>query len=384
MFYQILTVLTAKKTLLAIFILVGINFLCIDSYAQTKKAKVKKAPKSNVIDPNYLPGPLFNTDSIIEIKLTGNLKAIYNDRDDKEVGTHPMLLQFKPTETSKVTALPLMVRARGHFRRMKSNCDLPPLWLDFKKEARLKGTLFEKQNKLKLVTPCQGDNYVVREFLIYKIYNLISPQCMRARLVKVSFEDSMGKVKPQTQYSILIEDDMKAARRSFTYIKEVKMIRMENVNPAEFTKLAVFQYLIGNTDWSVPYLHNIKLAFKDSLSIPTAIPYDFDHSGMVDAPYAMPPEQLQLTSVRQRRYRGYCQPINTFKPTFDLFNKLKDDIYKIYTDCPYIDEKYKKSAIRYLDDFYKVINNPKTAEREFSFPCQNKERINIGGYEDQN
>lgn len=375
---------TAKKTLVAIFVFVGIVLLPVDSFAQAKKGKAVKPPKSYVIDPNYLPGPLFNTDSIIEIKLTGNLKAIYNDRDDKEVGEHPMLLEFKPTETSKVTALPIMVRARGHFRRMKSNCDMPPLWLDFTKEAKLKGTLFEKQNKLKLVTPCQGDNYVVREFLIYKIYNLISPQCMRARLVKVSFEDSMGKVKPQTQYSILIEDDTKAAKRNYTFLKDVMMIRMENVNSAEFTKLAVFQYLIGNTDWSVPYLHNIKLAFKDSTATPVAIPYDFDHSGMVDAPYAMPPEQLELSSVRQRRYRGYCQPMDTFKPTFDLFNKIKDDIYKIYTDCPYIDDKYRKSAIKYLDDFYKVINTPKTAGREFGYPCVNRERINIGGYENQN
>ena len=369
------------------FILVSINLCSIHATAQAKKgkaAKAAKAPKSRVVDPNYLPGPLFSTDSIIEIKLTGDLKEIYNDRDEKEVGEHPMLLEFKQNENAKVTALPLVVKSRGHFRRMKSNCDMPPLWLNFTKAAKLKGTLFEKQNKLKLVTPCQGDNYVVREFLIYKIYDLISPQCMKARLVRVSFEDSMGKVKPKTQYSILIEDDMKAAKRNFTYINDVKMVRMENVNAAEFTKLAVFEYLIGNTDWSVPYLHNIKLAYKDSTSTPIAIPYDFDHSGMVDAPYAMPPEQLELSSVRERRYRGFCQPMDTFKPTFDLFNKLKNDIYKVYTDCPYIDEKYKKNAIRYLDDFYKVINTPKTAEREFGYPCVNKERIHIGGYENQN
>ena len=378
---------TAKKTLTAILMFALISLLSLESYAQAKKAKTTKpakAPKSRVVDPNYLPGPLFNTDSIFDLKLTGNLKAIYNDRDDKEVGEHPMLMQFQQTPTSKVTALPLVVKARGHFRRMKTNCDLPPLWLEFNKEAKLKGSLFEKQKKLKLVTPCRGDNYVVREFLIYKIYNLISPQCMRARLVKVTYEDSMGKVKTQTQYSILIEDDMKAAKRNFTYINDVMMVRMENVNAAEFTKLAVFEYLIGNTDWSVPYLHNIKLAYKDSTSTPIAIPYDFDHSGMVDAPYAVPPEQLELTSVRQRRYRGYCQPMDTFKPTFDLFNKLKDDIYKIYTDCPYIDEKYKKSTIKYLDDFYKVINTPKIAEKEFGFPCVNRDRINVGGYENQN
>ena len=97
MLNQSFAMLTAKKTLFAMFILVSINLCSIHAIAQAKKAKTTKTikvPKSKVVDPNYLPGPLFNTDSIFNLKLTGNLKAIYNDRDDKEVGEHPCCWNF--------------------------------------------------------------------------------------------------------------------------------------------------------------------------------------------------------------------------------------------------------------------------------------------------
>lgn len=350
------------------------NFFSSTVLAQAKAGKVKKSSGP------YAPGPLFGDDSILDFRLTGKLKELFNDRGADTVTYHPMLLRYTKKDNSEVS-IPLQVKSRGHFRRMRENCSMPPLLLNIVKQAKLKSTIFEKQDKLKLVTPCRGDEYVVYEYLVYKIYNLLSPNSMKARLAKVTFEDSLGKVKTQTQFCILIEDDSKAAKRNGYFVLNRKMVRMERVNQDEFTKLAVFQYLIGNTDWSVPYLHNIKLAYKDSNAIPIAIPYDFDHSGMVSAPYAQPPEQLELSSVRQRVYRGYCQDMLKFQETFALFNRLKEDIYKVYTTCSYIDAKYVKTATKYLDEFYKVINNPKTAEREFSDPCSRKDRIVVGGYE---
>jgi hypothetical protein len=275
-----------------------------------------------------------------------------------------------------------MVKARGHFRRRRENCSLPPLLLNIDKAARLKGTEFEKQDKLKLVTPCKSDDYVIREYLVYKIYNLLTPYSFKARLVRVEFEDSIRKRKVETHYGILIEDEDKLARRSGAFLWDKKMVFMEHLRHPEFTIMAVFQYLIGNTDWSVPYLHNIKLLYKDSSAIPIGVPYDFDHSGMVNASYANPPELLNLPSVRNRVYRGYCQNKHDFTSTIAVFNKLKDDIYKIYTSCTLLDEKYIKSTIKYLDEFYKTINTPREAEREFSDPCRRKNNIVIKGYED--
>lgn len=376
---QPLSVMAYSRIIPFVIIICSVFSTCA-AIAQAKPAKPAKAKVSNS---PYAPGPLFDDESVIEFKLSGRLKEIFNNRDETKETYYPMLLQYKKKDSTTV-AIRLQVKTRGHFRRKKENCSMPPLLLNIMKESKLKTTVFEKQEKLKLVTPCSGDDYVVREYLVYKLYNLISPTCMRARLAKVTFEDSLGKAKTQTQYCILIEDDNKAAKRSGYFVLDKKMVRMEHVNPEEFTKMAVFEYLIGNTDWSVPYLHNIRLAFKDSTSIPIAIPYDFDHSGIVSAPYALPPEQLELTSVRDRLYRGYCQDISKFNNAFALFNKLKDDIYKVYTTCPYLDAKYVKNAVKYLDDFYKVINNPKTAEREFGDPCSRKAQVVIAGFENMN
>jgi len=111
------------------------------------------------------------------------------------------------------------------------------------------------------------------------------------------------------------------------------LIRPESVPVSEFLRMAVFQYLIGNTDWSIQYRQNIKLINVYKSSLPVAVPYDFDHAGMVDAPYAKPAPELQLLAVTERRYRGYCmQDIQVFDKTIALFNSKKDTIYKLNSD----------------------------------------------------
>jgi hypothetical protein len=128
----------------------------------------------------------------------------------------------------------------------------------------------------------------------------------------------------------------------------------------------------------VPYLHNIKLLAPDSNTVPSAVPYDFDQAGIVDAPYARPAEQLQLRSVKERRYRGYCiQDMKVFDTVFEQYNNLKNDIYRIYTDCTMPDTKYIKSTIKFLDEFYATINNPKARQKEFAYPCDKKRTRNV-------
>lgn len=361
-----------------------ISMLLFFSFQLPAQKKVIKLPKpkkeKKATTTRYVPGPLFDSEEVLQFKLTGRLREIFNDRAIDKVSYHQMLMQFKSKDS--MVAVPLMVKARGHFRRRQENCTMPPLLLNIEKVARLKSTLFEKQDKLKLVTPCKNEDYVIREYLVYKIYNLLSPNSFKARLVQVEFEDSVQRRKSETHYCILIEDEGRLAKRKGMFLWDKKMVFMENTLHNEFTKMAVFQYLIGNTDWSVPYLHNIKLLYKDSSAVPIAVPYDFDHSGIVNASYAEPPEQLGLSSVRNRLYRGYCQNKTEFSEALTLFNKLKDDIYKIYTSCTLLDAKYIKSTVKYLDDFYTVINSPRDADREFTDPCRKKNSIIIKGYDE--
>ena len=112
--------------------------------------------------------------------------------------------------------------------------------------------------------------------------------------------------------------------------------------------------------------------------MPSTVPYDFDHAGIVNAPYALPAEELEMGSVRQRRFRGYCmQDMQQFDSVIALYNKVRPAIYKLYTDCTLLDDKYVKSTIKFLDDFYETINNPAAFQKEFSYPCNKNGTGNV-------
>ena len=226
--------------------------------------------------------------------------------------------------------------------------------------------------------PCRGDDYVVREWLLYKMYNLVTPKSFRARLVRIELDDTQKKKKTGPFFGILLEEEQQMAKRNKMVVVNKEMLKMQNAQRDNFLQMAVFEYLIGNTDWSVQYQQNIKLIAKDSLSVPYTVPYDFDHAGMVDAPYALPAEELRMRSVRERRYRGFCiNDMKQFTETFALYNRLKDDIYKLYTSCTLLDAKFIKTTTQYLDEFYNTINNEKKIQVDFGYPCDKNGTGNI-------
>jgi hypothetical protein len=365
-----------SKTFVLSLLLVG--FTCFTPALSQKKSPKNPDKKKEVR--TGLKDYLFTSDEMLHFTLTGKLNNLYNDRY-KNIAYHPMSLQL--TGKDSASSMRLTVKTRGNFRRRRENCKMPPLMLNFPRNESTKGSPFENQRKLKLVVPCQGDEYVVREYLIYKLYNLLSEHSFKARLAQVEFVDSGGKKNAETHYCFLLEDENRMAERNKSFIWNRKMFPMRGTDKKEFTKMAVFEYMIGNTDWSVPYLQNIRLVTNDTTRAPYPVPYDFDHAGIVDAPYAGPAPELEISSTRERIYRGFCEKDKkAFKETFELFNKLKDDFYKIYTECPLISAKYIKSTTKFLNDFYKVINNDKDIETEFGNPCRTEVRIELKGLED--
>jgi hypothetical protein len=190
--------------------------------------------------------------------------------------------------------------------------------------------------------------------------------------------EDMVKKKQISFYGILLEDEMQMARRNNVIAVKRKMMRPLSTDFDAFLGMAVFQYMIGNTDWSVQYQQNVSLVAKDSLAIPFTVPYDFDHSGLVNAPYAQPAEELEMNSVTERRYRGYCiTDMKTYDSVIALFNRLKKDFYNIYANCSLLDARYIKTATKYLDEFYSTINKPKDLQAAFGYPCDKNGTGNV-------
>jgi len=310
---------------------------------------------------------LFDTDEVLQLTLKGDVRNLLIDRTGTPKN-HALTLLYKREDSSEIN-IPVEVKTRGHFRRLKGNCFYPPLMVQFPKEGAGMYSVFNDQTKLKLVMPCKGDEFIIREWLVYKLYNLVTPTSFKARLVKLKLQDDKSN-KPSTPfYGMLLEAEKQMAKRNKLVAVE-KKVKPEETQFDTFLTMSVFEYLIGNTDWSIQYQQNIKLVAEDSNAITMPVPYDFDHAGIVNCPYAHPAEQLLMSSVRQRRYRGYCIPdMKVFESVIALFNSLKNDIYTTYTNCKLIDEKYLKSTMKYLDEFYTTINNPKQLQREFGYPC---------------
>lgn len=355
----------------------GIAYCLIVLYSCLILPGLGYGPGSDIaVNPAVHAAGLFESDDVLQIKLTGNLKELLNDRGS----TVPRLFPFRFSYTSEQgteTVMPVEVRTRGHFRRMRENCTYPPLLIKFPDEGPHLSSVFSAQKKLKLVMPCAGEEYIIREWLVYKAYNLVTPKSLKARLVKIQLVDERSTKIVNPVFGLLLEEEDQMAKRNNATGVETK-IRPQQTERSSFLTMAVFQYLVGNTDWSVEFLQNIKLITADPAGSPMTVAYDFDHAGIVNAPYAHPAEELQMSSVRERRYRGYCiNDLSLFNPVLGEFTRLKSDIYKLYTDCKLLDEKYRKSTLRYLDEFYTTISNIKSWQNEFAYPCDRNGTGNV-------
>lgn len=349
---------------------IGCLIFIVQLPAQAPSSGITPSKTSNIPEIG-----LFATDKILEVSISGNTIELLNDRDDNPK-YHDLNFKYM-NEDSLLTTLPVEIKARGHFRKLRANCLYPPLQIHFLKSDALKYSVFKNQDKLKLVMPCKSEEYVIREWLVYKLYNLVTPKSFRARLVSMKLENTKKNKTNGPFYGILLEEEKEMAKRN-GMVAVTRKLQPQETEEESFLTMTVFQYLIGNTDWSIQFQQNIKLLAQDLNTIAFPVAYDFDHSGLVDAPYAKPAAELLMSSVMERRYRGYCvTDMKTFDSVIALFNGLKEDIYRVYTDCTLLEEKYIKSTIKYLDKFYATINDAGYMKKEFGYPCDKNGTGNV-------
>jgi hypothetical protein len=298
--------------------------------------------------------PFFQSDSVLEFTIRADLRTLLRDRDpDTSIWRGATISWQGADGPASVPLRVLRVRTRGVFRLRE--CDFPPIRLRFSDDS-VRGTPWEGLRRPKLATHCMNregyDQNVLQEYAIYRVLRLFTPASYAARLARVTWEDSTGRSRPVTRYAFLTEDPERFAERLGGSLLDTKGILMTWLTPQNAALLGVFQYFVANTDWSVPALHNIELLRTDTV---IAVPYDFDWSGVINAPYARPAPQLRIRSVTQRVYRGLCQDSADLEPVLARFEALRDSIAAIYRGIPGMEPRTVERSLRYYEEFYRDI-----------------------------
>jgi hypothetical protein len=306
----------------------------------------------------------FMDDRAIEMTLTTDIRNLQTEKKLNVYQPASVVLNF-PDNTLVSEGIRLC--ARGHFRR--DYCKIPPILLNFHNPTSPK---LNQLGKLKLVIGCgtssEDEQLIFKEYLIYKIYNLLEEhKSYRARLIKVNYVDTRNKVKPFSQYAFLIEDDADMAARNNCEKKGKRVVQTESTERNTMTMVAVFEYFISNTDWSVPGNHNATLIYPkgNDQAQPFVVPYDFDYSGLVNTDYAVPSEIIGTEKVTERVYRGYPRTMEELESVFDVYRKQKEKIYSLITNFTLLKDKTRKGMLDYLDEFYKTINSKSQAKSIF-------------------
>ena len=329
-------------------------------------------------NPVQPPSPLFMAHDVLEFTIEAPFKKVFRERS-QESEQFPAVLTYQ--DGGEQVTLNLKVNTRGRFRLQKRTCNFPPIQLDLQKDS-VAGTIFAGLNKIKLVTHCQSgrdqyEQYVFQEYLIYRAFNLFSDLSFRVRLARITYIDNEEEKDPLMKYAFLIEHKDNLAARTGWEILDIPQVPPDYFDQDNLNTVAVFQYLIGNTDVSLfeaapgetECCHNAKAL--GSMAGPVfSVPYDFDMSGIINTRYSQVAEGLPIRNVRQRLFRGRCVTPDQMARTIQVFKDQKDAVYTLYMDQPQLDEKVREKTIDYLDDFYEIINDDRKVQREIVRDCR--------------
>ena len=340
--------------------------------AKAKKKKDLSAPvtEEEIATAKRRSERLFGEDKPLEFTLVADFKQAFKSRDTLKVKTTKASLIVKDSSGASVT-IPVEISPRGHYRLRNDVCNFPPIRLIFPKTG-LKGTPFAGQEALKLGTHCRTNDkeyaeYPVREFAAYEALNMLTDASFKARLANVTYIPTGQEADSSTKLGLLIEDESDMSKRNGGRIHTIRGGTFDDMDQEQMAIISVYGYYLGNTDFSLSSLHNIRLvALPDGRYLP--ISYDFDWSGVVFARYAKPDYRLGIKTVQDRLYRGACFTPAQLAPIFAKFNDKKAAIREMYTNLP-LDDGYRRKALDYIEDFYKVINDQRVAKRELIDGC---------------
>jgi hypothetical protein len=346
----ILSAICLRKSLLLVFSVLFISSILYPS----------GIVKAQSADSSLKSFRLFEDESLMNVSLRFDLSTYFRSKPQKEY--LKANITFHISESDSVTS-DIRLRTRGVFRNQY--CMFAPIQLNFKKAgfgySDLKGI-----SKLKMVPQCSSgkdkEDYILREYLAYKLFNVLTDTSFRVRLISVDYIDSQKKRKSVKQFAFFIEPVEMLTARTNSIELTSKTATQRNVVPRIMDRLSIFNYMIGNYDWSVPGQHNVQLIKSlnlDPYGFAIAVPYDFDWTGLVNASYAIPAENVGTQNVRERVFTGICRKKEIYTKELDMFLSKKDEFYKVINEFPYITQKVKKDMISYLNTFFDQLDGKK-------------------------
>jgi len=323
------------------------------------------------------PAPLFASSEPIAFTLRADFRTAFHSRDTLDAPRTPATLSYTDSG-GRAVSIPVEIAPRGHFRIQARNCSFPPLRVVFPKKGT-RGTLFAGQKALKLGTHCQNggeyEQYPLREHLIYRAYNLVTDRSFRSRLARATYVDVRGWLEPTERWALWVESEDGLGQRTGGRVHEYRGATFADVDSLQMMTVGLFEYLIGNTDWSLVALHNIRLLQSSGDGTVYPVAYDFDFSGLASTRYAVPDPRLPIRRVQERLFRGPCHSPAQFAPVLATFNARRDAMLALYDSLPALDRGYAKWAKDYVRQFYETINDTRALKDAVNDACDGRPSV---------
>jgi hypothetical protein len=312
----------------------------------------------------------FDTDVPLKITLKYDITSFIKNKQKAEYMDAELIIYNNETPVTKK----IRIMARGNFR--KGQCYFPPLFLNFKTDS-IKMTELQGMNKIKVVTHCttgkNNDNIVLKEYLAYKLYNILTEKSFRVRLADITYIDTGKKQQQFREIGFIIEPVQLVAKRNNCVLVDPMVVRGADIIEEDADRSALFQYMISNTDWRFKSGHNTKYmkSLTDITSKVIAVPYDFDFSGFVDASYAFPQSWSTSESLFQRDYLGYCRDNDDlYRKNIELFLSRENQIMKTITSFSLLPEKERKVVEKFTEGFFKEAKDSKRLISTLKSECR--------------
>ncbi len=314
---------------------------------------------------------LFDDSVVLEMQIAFDFDAICMNPVENDCEDVPGVISYMSAD-GESRDVSVNIGTRGRWNPKTAGCQLPSLFVYFDEQTAT-GTLFEGESMLPLTTHCRHHNraygdMVQIEYLAHRIFTMLTDVSLRTRLLSVTYKDTHSS-GTRKRYAFFVEHFDRLGERTGTKWHDTERVDLDKVRPREMERLSLYQYMIGNLDWSAIQPHNVAM-FEDAHGFLTPVPYDFDYSGIVSTPYASPPSELPVYSVRQRFYRGLCWPEFDWDALFDEFLAIEDDVFAELASLSKVNFKERRRVRYFLKDFFRTIRTGKNRQSKIIDRCR--------------